>query len=87
MTQLQPGDKVKLVDVYYVHDTVGATYYVYKTLLDAAYLTNDKNLATPIHTFEEDGCFCLFYRLTAFEPLPKEKKGFVSFIRKLEGAS
>lgn len=84
MTKLHPGDKVKIVKRCYLHDTVGATYYVLKDIMGVAFLTNDKNLTTPVHTSEDDGYFCLCYPSACFEPLPKGKKGFVSFIRSLE---
>jgi hypothetical protein len=84
MTELQPGDKVRLLDSCYTHDTVGAVYYVAKTLGGAALLTNRKDITVPFHTFEDNGDFCLCYSSNWFEPLPKEKKGFVSHIRKLD---
>lgn len=91
MTQLQPGDKVRLTRKLYVTDSLDKVYYVKSVrYFGSAMLTNRSDLQIEEHTQNSQGDTCYFYGVYSFEPVSSlglKKKGFVSFIRKLEGVS
>jgi hypothetical protein len=88
MVELEVGSKVRLLRGSYSEDDISRPYYV-KRLLDssAAILTTRSDLSMDDHT--SDGSdLCLCYPAGYFEPWPSSKtKGFVDFIRKLEGTN